>query len=422
MDHGSLNPFNTAAVLVVLAAVLGYVNYRFIRLPHAVGLTIMGALASLAIVGIDALAPHVGIGTAVRGFLEGIDFRAALLDGMLSFLLFAGALHVDLDLLLKGKWAVAGMATVGILVSTVVVGLCFMGFGSLIGLDVSLLWCCVFGALISPTDPVAVLGILKSAHGPPSLEARIAGESLFNDGIAVVVFTILLAAATGAADFSLGRAGVLFLQEAVGGALLGLIVGWIGYRGMKSIDEHNIEVLITLAIVMGGYAIAHAIHVSGPVAMAVAGLLVGNHGVAYAMSERTREHLTNFWSLVDELLNSVLFLLIGLEVVAIAAEASYLVAGVAAIPIVLIARAIAVGGSIIGFSRLSPFSRGAFPILVWGGLRGGISIALVLALPDGTIKNVFLTVTYVVVVFSVVVQGLTVGKAASYFTRDPEKL
>lgn len=410
-----MNPFDTAAALVVLAAVLGYLNHRFAGLPHTIGLTIMGAVASLAVVGADAVFPGAGLGDSVRAFLAGVDFPRALMEGMLSFLLFAGALHVDLGNLLKGKWAVSVMATVGVVISTLVVGAGFKAVTALFGADVPFLWCFVLGALISPTDPVAVMGILKSARVPATLEAKVAGESLFNDGVGVVVFSILLAAAMGAEEFSLTRAGELFLIEAVGGAVFGLALGWVAYRAMKSIDEHNLEVLITLALVMGGYALAHRLHVSGPVAMAVAGLLIGNHGVRFAMSEQTREHVTRFWSLIDEILNSVLFLLIGLEVVAIATDVGHLLVGVVSIGLVLAARAASVGLPMLLMSRFSPFTKGAFPILVWGGLRGGISIALALSLPEGPIKETILTATYVVVVFSVIVQGATVGTAAKRF-------
>ncbi len=410
-----MNPFDTAAALIVLATVLGYLNYRFVRLPHTIGLTIMGAVASLAVVGADAVFPGAGLGESVRAFLAGVDFPKVLMEGMLSFLLFAGALHVDLGNLLKGKWAVSVMATVGVVISTLIVGAGFKAVTTLFGTDVPFLWCLVLGALISPTDPVAVMGILKSARVPATLEAKVAGESLFNDGVGVVVFSILLAAAVGTEEFSFSHAGELFLMEAVGGAVFGLALGWVAYRAMKSIDEHNLEVLITLALVMGGYAVARRLHVSGPVAMAVAGLLIGNHGVRFAMSEQTREHVTRFWSLIDEILNSVLFLLIGLEVVAIATDVGHLLVGVASIGLVLAARAASVGLPMLLMSRFSPFTKGAFPILVWGGLRGGISIALALSLPEGPIKETILTATYVVVVFSVIVQGATVGTAAKRF-------
>jgi CPA1 family monovalent cation:H+ antiporter len=420
MQEHALSIFQVAAVLVVLAALFGYVNYRLIGLPHTIGLTIMGALASLAVVAADFVVPGAGLGAAIRSFLQGIDFHTALMQGMLSFLLFAGALHVDLSLLLKRKWAVLVMATLGVVISTLIVGYLLRALTLYLGLDVPLAWCLVFGALISPTDPVAVLGILKLARVPASLEAKVAGESLFNDGVGVVVFSILLGIALGTEEFSLIHAAELFFIESLGGALLGFLLGWIAFLAMRGINEHNLEVLITLALVLGGYALAQALHLSGPVAMAVAGLLIGNHGMSLPMSETTREHVNKFWSLLDEILNSVLFLLIGVEVVAIAAEPLYLVIGVAGIVIVLFGRAVAVGLPMALLRRISPFTKGAFPILVWGGLRGGISIALALSLPDGPLRSLILTVTYVIVVFSVVIQGATVGAAAKRFVPRDE--
>jgi CPA1 family monovalent cation:H+ antiporter len=415
-----VNAIDAAALLVVLAAALGYLNHTLIGLPHTIGLTVMGAAASLGVLAVDSLIPGAGVGEAARGFLSGIDFQTALMEGMLSFLLFAGALHVDLGHLLARRWAVLAMATVGVGVSTLVVGLGFKLLTALFGIELPLVWCFVFGALISPTDPVAVLGILKSARVPATLEAKVAGESLFNDGVGVVVFSILLTAALGAEAFSVTHAGELFAREALGGALFGLAVGWLAYRAMRSIDEHNLELLITLALVMGGYALAQRLHVSGPVAMAVAGLLIGNHGTAYAMSENTAERLHTFWSLLDEVLNSVLFLLIGLEVLAVRPSGALIGLGVASIVLVLLARAASVGLPMAVLSRFVPFTRGAFPVLVWGGLRGGISIALALSLPAGPIKDVILAATYVIVVFSVIVQGASVGAAARRFVGDAE--
>ena len=407
----TFSPFEAAAILIVLATILGYLNYRFIGLPHTIGLTVMGALASLAVIAIDQISP-LSLDEAERSLLRSIDFSDTLLNGLLSFLLFAGALHVNLASLLERKWTVGLLATVGVLLSTALVGAGFKLLSMLLGLEVDLLWCLVFGALISPTDPVAVLGILRSAGTPPAFEAKVAGESLFNDGVGVVVFTILLAAATGSEPFSLAHAGELFLFEAGGGVLLGLILGGLGFVVMQSLDEHNIEILITLSIVMGGYALAERLHISGPLAMAVAGLLIGNPAVERAMSDRTREHVLGFWSLLDEILNSVLFLIIGLEVVAIAIDGAHLLAGALAIPLVLAARALSVGLPLGLMARLQAFIPGTWPMLVWGGLRGGISIALVLTLPAGEVQALLLTVTYVVVIFSVAVQGTTVGLAA----------
>jgi CPA1 family monovalent cation:H+ antiporter len=420
-ETSGLDLFDVAAILIVAAAALGYFNHRVLRLPHTIGLTVTGAIASLGLVAVEALYPSLGLGGAVRGLLTKLEFQDVLMEGMLSFLLFAGALHVDIDLLLKRKWTVAAMATVGVLISTIVVAGGLWLLASALGLALPFIWCLVFGALISPTDPVAVLGILKSVRVPPSLEAKIAGESLFNDGIGIVLFAILLGAAMGE-SISLVDGAIYFAQEAGGGGLLGLAVGGLGYVAMKRIDEHNIEILITLAMVMGGYALAHRLHVSGPIAMATAGLLIGNQGIADAMSETTARHLTSFWSLVDEILNSVLFLVIGLEAVAISGATGGLLLGAGAIVIVLLGRVAGVGAPIFAISRLSPFSPGAFPLMVWGGLRGGISIALALSLPAGPAQEVLLTVTYVVVVFSVTVQGLTVAKLARRVIPQDEKL
>ncbi len=413
-----MNPFDIAALLVVLAAALGFCNYHFLKLPHTIGLTVMGAVASLCVLAFDAVFPAMGLGGSVHSFIANIDFHAALMDSMLSFLLFAGALHVDLQQLLSRRWAVLAMATIGVLVSTAVVGFGFYALTMALGVSLPLIWCLVFGALISPTDPVAVLGILKTANVPPSLEGKVAGESLFNDGVGVVVFSILLAIATGSEAFSVTHAVELFVIEALGGALFGLIIGWIAFQAMRTIDEHNLELLITLALVMGGYAAAHQLHVSGPLAMAVAGLLIGNHGTAYAMSDDTAERLHTFWSLLDEVLNSILFLLIGIEVLAVSPRPEVIALGLIAILLVLVARATAVGVPFIILGRIRPFTRGAYPVLVWGGLRGGISIALALSLPEGAVKDVVVAVTYVVVVFSVVVQGTTVGATARRFVRE----
>lgn len=406
--HGQLTALDAAAILIVLCAVLGWINHRFLKLPSTVALTMMGALASLVVIGIDALLPQSDLAGLVAGFLNGVNFHATLMDGMLSFLLFAGALHVDLDQLRRGRWQIAILSTMGVVASTVLIGGGFWLLTAALGLETPFIWCLVFGALISPTDPVAVMGVMKTAKVPPTLQATIAGESLFNDGVGVVIFSILLATAVSGAPFSLVHAGEMFAIEALGGALLGLAVGWIGYRAMKAIDDYAVEVLVTLAVVMGGYSLASALHISGPVAMAVAGLLIGNHGVAYAMSDVTRDYVHKFWALIDEILNAVLFLLIGLEAVVLAGQLGLLGLGLLTIPLVLAARAVSVGAPLTAWRSLLPF-RLAFPVMVWGGLRGGISIALALSLPSGPMKDVLVAATYVVVLFSVLVQGGTIG-------------
>ncbi len=409
-ETAPITAFEASAIVICLAATLGYLNHRLLKLPHVIGLTILGAALSLLAVAADRIVPGIGIGAWTTDFLSGLDFPETLLQGMLSFLLFAGALHVDLDELKKGWLPILVLSTVGVVISTVFVGFAFSLLTGLVGVDVPLIWCLVLGAIVSPTDPVSVLGILKKAAVPPTLQATVAGESLFNDGVGVVVFSILLTAAVSGADFSLVAGLELFAIEAGGGILLGLVAGYVAFRAMRAIDVYSIEVLISLAVVMGGYALASRLHLAGPVAMAVAGLLIGNQGVTFAMSDITRDYLLKFWEIVDEVLNSVLFLLIGLEVIVIAASGSYLILATVAIPMVLIARSLAVGIPMSGLRRFTPLSRMATPILIWGGLRGGISIALALSLPSGPIRDAILATTYGVVLFSVLVQGATVGR------------
>jgi monovalent cation:H+ antiporter, CPA1 family len=411
MMHGAgLTPFDAAAILIVLAAALGYVNHRFVRLPSSIGLTIMGAVASLLVIGIDRLLPASQVGEQTVAFLAGIDFHTTLMDGMLSFLLFAGALHVDWTEMRRGRWPILVLSTVGVLLSTALVGGGFFLLCRALGLELPILWCLVFGALISPTDPVAVMSVLQRTAVSPTLKATVAGESLFNDGVGVVVFTILLSAALGTEPFSAGAAANLFLVEAGGGLVLGLAIGWIAFRAMRSIDEYKTEVMITLAVVMGGYALARGLHVSGPIAMAVAGLLIGNHGVAYAMSDITRDYVVKFWALIDEILNAVLFLLIGLEVVMITADPRLLAIGVLAVPLAIAVRAVAVLLPVQAMRPVLNLGPLASTTLIWGGLRGGISIALALSLPEGPARSVALAATYAIVLFSVIVQGGTIER------------
>ncbi|QYE33481.1 sodium:proton antiporter (plasmid) [Polymorphobacter sp. PAMC 29334] len=401
----SITPFDAAAILIVLAALLGYINQRFIGLPPSVGLTVMGAVASLGVIGLDLLLPDVTVNADIVRFLRAIDFHATLMDGMLSFLLFAGALHVDWTAMKRGRLGVVTLSTVGVLMSTAIVAGGFLLITAAIGLPVPLVWCLVFGALISPTDPVAVMAVLKRTSVPPTLQATVAGESLYNDGVGVVLFSIILGTALGSQAFEPGRAVLLFAREAGGGLAMGLVLGWLAFVAMRSIDDYNVEVMISLAVVMGGYTLGRWLHISGPVAMATAGLLIGNHVVDKAMSDKTSEYLLKFWSIIDEILNAVLFLLIGLEVVAIPADPRLLLAGVAAIPLVMIARAVSV---LVPLNALRPWlNLGplAPTTLIWGGLRGGISVALALSLPEGPARSTALAATYIIVLFSVIVQG-----------------
>jgi len=406
----SLATFDVAAIFVVAAAVLGWLNYQVFRLPTSIGLTVMGALASVIVVLLNAFVPGLTISAWVAELIQRMNFTETLLQGMLSFLLFAGALHVDFNRLRKDWWPVLILSTAGVLISTALIGAATWGVGLLLALPIKPIWYFVFGALISPTDPVSVLGVLKQERVPENLQATVAGESLFNDGVGIVVFTILFGAAMTGGEFSFAEGARLFAQEAGGGVAIGLALGWIGCRALRSIDDYAIEVLITLAVVMGGYALSSAVHVSGPLAMAVAGILIGNFGVGDAMSETSRDYMVKFWEIIDDLLNAVLFLLIGLQVIALVPGALHLALAAASIVIVLGGRAISLELSSFLIPRSRRHGPGAFAVLWWGGLRGGISIALALALPAGPTHDLLLAATFSAVLFSVLIQRATLGR------------
>jgi monovalent cation:H+ antiporter, CPA1 family len=405
--------FDLIAVFIVMAAGFGYLNFRLLKLPTTIGLMALSLLFSLSLFVLGASVPAVAQQT--RSVIERFDFNQVLLHGMLAFLLFAGALHIDLGDLARHKEPIALLATVGVLLSTLIVGVLMWGVFALLGFKLRFIDCLLFGALISPTDPIAVLSLLKKIGAPKTLEVQIAGESLFNDGIGVVLFMGLLEVATGGNDFEIGHFAFLFMREAVGGAVFGLAIGLVAYRMLKSVDNYQVEILLSLALVWGGSALADALHMSAPIAMVVAGLLIGNQGRSFAMSKTTTDHLDLFWELVDEGLNAVLFVAIGMELLVLTFTASYLAAGVLAVVIVLVARLVSVGLPVWLLRRLERFDPSMVPILVWGGLRGGISVALALSLPAEAAgdsvprREVILATTYVVVVFSILVQGLTVG-------------
>lgn len=418
MDNFIFTPLDMAAVLIVMVAVIGFLNEKFVRLPPSIAMTAIGALGSLAVIAIDWSVPGAGAAPKVASFIDKLDFHSTLMNGMLAFLLFAGALHVDWREMSRGRWLILALSTIGVLISTALVGGGFYLLSNAMGFAVPWLWCLVFGALISPTDPVAVMAVLHRTACPASLKATVAGESLFNDGVGVVVFTILAGAALGhGGHFTALGAFEEFLMEAGGGVILGLAVGWLGFLAMRSIDEYNVELIITLAVVMGGYAIARLIHVSGPVAMAVAGLLTGNAAVAHAMTEPVRDHILKFWAMIDELLNAVLFLLIGLVLVAVQPEPRVALLGALCIPLVMLARFVSVLLPLKTFRAL--LGKAAIPTLVWGGLRGGISVALALSLPPGPARGTILAATYVVVLFSVLVQGGSIGRVIKKLTEEP---
>lgn len=399
--------FQGAGCLFALIAIFGVINHRSIRLPDSLGTTAVGMIVCL---GISALGiTHPELVTKARALVGQIDFADIVFHGLLSLLLFAGALHVDLSRMRRQRGAVLLLATVGVLISTAAVGFGFYYVTGWLGHPVSLLWCLVFGALISPTDPIAVLSVLKRAGAPESLETKIAGEALFNDGTAVVVFVTLVGLATGMSDFSVGGMATALAREVFGGILLGGALGFGATYMLRGIDSYPVEIMTTLALATGGYSLAEALHVSAPLAVVLMGLVIGTHGATVVMSEKTREHLFQFWELLDELLNLVLFGLIGLEIIALSLHLHILLIGLAAIPVVLVARALSVSVPLLAlqnFRRLNPHSA---TILTWGGLRGGISIALALTLPAFEGREMVIGVTYLVVVFSLLVQATTLG-------------
>lgn len=397
------------ASFLVLTAVLAYLNRRYVGLPTAIGVMAIALLLSAALFVLEKLGLSV-LRDLEQSLLASIDFSEVLMQGMLSLLLFAGALHVDLSELKSYRWQVGLLAVFGTLFSTLLVGFALWVILPLAGLTLPLAYCLVFGALISPTDPIAVMGILKSAGAPRSLEIVISGESLFNDGVGVVLFSLLLAMIASGNTPTLSEGVFLLLREAGGGIVYGLVLGYLTFRMLKSINSYQEEVLLTLAAVVGGYGLASYLHVSGPLAMVVVGLIIGNHGRAQAMSDTTRMHVDLFWELLDEILNAVLFVLIGLEVIMISFSANLLMVGLVVIVVVLAARMLLVGAPIWLFPKIVHLPRGSWQVLTWGGLRGGISVALALSLPLGSERDIVVTLTYVVVIFSILVQGLSIGK------------
>jgi CPA1 family monovalent cation:H+ antiporter len=408
-----LSVFDLVSLLLALTAGFAWVNHRFFRLPPSIGILVMGLAASALLVLLELAVPDVSLYADVAELVRRIDFQTTVMNGLLAFLLFAGALHVDFAAIRSRVAVVGAMATTGVLLSTMLVGLAMWAMARLFGVEMPLLWALVFGALISPTDPVAVLSALKAIKVPQALETDMAGESLFNDGVGVVVFTALLALASGGADVGAAEVAELFAVEALGGAIVGLTTGYVAYRAMKAIDDYSVEVLISIALAMGCYSLASALHMSGPIAVVVAGILVGNRGPKDALSDVTQRYLFGFWTLVDQILNSVLFLLIGLEVLVLRFDASIVPLALAAIPVALAARFASTFIPVTLLRRWYEFVRGTVVVLVWGGLRGGISIALALSLPETPFKAALLAATYAVVIFTIVVQGLTLGRVAA---------
>jgi CPA1 family monovalent cation:H+ antiporter len=401
--------FQSFALVLTVTALFGFVNERWIKLPTPIGVTLVALVTSLGLL----LFRDTALTHWAQGFLDSLNFGTLVLEGLLSFLLFAGSLHVNLEDLGRQGWPIVVLATVGVVISTVVVGLLTYVGAGLLGYGLPLAWAFVFGALISPTDPIAVLGILRRLGVRHDVETLVVGESLFNDGVGIVVFLAALefAMAAGGGHGASNGTAALFVREALGGLALGFVLGVTTYLLLRAVDQYTVEVLLTLALVSGGYALADAAHMSGPLAMVVAGLFIGNRGRMLAMSSTTREHLDTFWELVDEILNAVLFVLIGLEILVLAKGYPWPLA-LLAIPLVLVARLVSAGAAITTLRARRHFPPWTVRTMVWGGLRGGISVALALSLPPGHERDLIVSMTYAVVVFSILVQGLTVSRVA----------
>ncbi len=404
--------FFVITLLIVITSVFGYINVRFLKLPDTIGLMMMSVIFSFLLIMTGLVYPDVT--DLATKLLNKIDFRKALLDVMLSFLLFAGALHTDLSLLRKHRRSIGIFAIIGVLISTALVGSLLYFLLKFVGDPVNYIQCLLFGALISPTDPIAVLGILTKAKVPREVEINIVGESLFNDGVGVVIFLSLVEISNiGFANISFSDIGLLLGREIVGGILFGLLLGYVSYRLLKSIDHYQTEIMITLAMVMGGYYAAQIMHISGPLAMVVAGLFTGSRSKAHAMSDTTEMYIDKFWELIDILMNGLLFVLVGLEIIALSFNWDFLLEGLMAIPIALLSRYIALSLPYMISRKLINVPKKAVGLMTWGGLRGGLSIAMALSLNEQIHKDRFVFITYVVVLFSILVQGLTVSRLAT---------
>jgi CPA1 family monovalent cation:H+ antiporter len=401
--------YNALAIMTVLTALFGYINHRWIRLPGAIGIMLISLLSSLVIIIIGWLNP--GFFSGITQLIKRIDLYTLLMKVMLSFLLFAGAIQLDSKSMRSQRLPILAFSTISTVLSTFLAGCMLYGLSLLVGYPIGFLYCLLFGALISPTDPVAVLSILRQARIPATLETKINGESLFNDGVAIVVFIILYEIiAEGTGHFDAGHIAWVFLREAGGGLLLGVVLGYVGFLFISSIDQYQIEVMLTLAIVTGGYLLAEHLQVSAPLAMAVAGLITGNKSRNEVMSVVTRDYLDKFWEMIDEFLNGILFLIIGFEMLVLPFSKIVVVLGLLCIPIVLLARYLSVLVPISFLKHHTTFEKNAIPILTWGGLRGGIPVALALSIPPDMHGETFVAITYIIVVFSILVQGLTIGR------------
>jgi monovalent cation:H+ antiporter, CPA1 family len=406
----------TFSILIVLSALFSFINSRFLKLPSAIGIMLLAILASIGLLGLNQTLP--AFAQYFSGLVAQIDFPAVLMGAMLNFLLFAGAIHVSLQELHKQRLPILILSTLGVILSTFLVGGMMYGLLFYLNVDVPLIQCLVFGALISPTDPLAVIAILKKVGISKPIEIKIAGESLFNDGVSVMLFAILLQLAQGSAEeITFRNVAGLFVQEAIGGVVVGMLLGYVGTQAIKRINEYQVTVIITVAIVMGGYLVTQLLHISGPLTMAAAGLVIGNYGKRTAMSATDKDYLDKFWEMIDEILNAILFLIIGLELLLIPHIQQYWIIGSLGIVIVLISRYLSIWIPVGIIPNLGRFDGKTMVVLVWGGLRGGVSVALALTIDPHLNQNLFVAITYYIVVFSIVVQGLSMGKVVALINR-----
>lgn len=404
----SMHWYNVVALLLTVSALFSFLNYKFFKLPKTVGMVLISLVSVFGLFGLRSLG--FDMITPATTAVQSINFSEALLQGVLCFLLFAGALHIDMSEFLEQKWSIGVLASLGVIVSAFVIGTGIYFIFPLVGFSLPFLLCLLFGTLISPTDPIATLALLKTSRVPQGIRMKIAGEALFNDGTGVVFFIVVLTLLAGEVAVSPANVTMLFIREAFGGVLYGLAIGYGVYELIRRVDDYCVEILLSLALVSGGYVLASFIHVSGPLAIVVAGLFIGNYGRKYGMSEVTRHHLDTFWKVIDDVLNVLLFVLVGFEALLINVKWEYALAGLLVTPVVLVGRLISVYVSAQISRPLKKFSAHAITLLTWGGLRGGVSFALALALPPGESRDALILITYMVVIFSILVQGLTLGK------------
>lgn len=408
--------YYTFSILIVLSALFSYVNSRYLKLPSAIGIMLLAIITSISLVALGKTYPAFSL--YFSSLIASVDFPAVLMNAVLNFLLFAGAIHISMQDLHKQKLPILILSTLGVILSTFLVGGLMYVLLIQLGMEAPFIQCLVFGALISPTDPLAVIAILKRAGISKPIEIKIAGESLFNDGVSVMLFAILLQLAQGSeVDITFRNIAGLFVQETIGGLVVGLLLGYIGSQAIKRIHDYQVTVLITVAIVMGGYLVTRYLHISGPLTMAAAGLVIGNYGKKTAMSATDKDYLDKFWEMIDEILNAMLFLIIGLELLLIPDIQQYWIIGCASILIVLVSRYLSILIPMWVIPDIGRFDAKTMAVLVWGGLRGGVSVALALTIDPHLNQNLFLSATYYVVVFSIVVQGLSIGKLISLINR-----